>query len=153
VIQLGKQQAGRGIGGAMRAGAGGARGQIVRLVDHEERLTRVESGLIVEKPLVIGREDVIEVADPHVLKRKGSTRDLVRANQGLAAGSAKRVQVVRLFVVQVEFREPAARPALGAILQIGTVVAHAVEGVVHAVLGLVADLPVGQSARRRHVIH
>ena len=145
MIQLGQQGAGVVFTGAVRVGVGGARGQVVRLVDHQQRLRRVEAGLLVEQPAVVGGEDVVEVADPDVVEGEGGAGDLVRADLGVASGLPQGVEIVGLGIVEVEFGEPAVRPAFGAIAQVVAAVADAVEGVVDAVLGLVAHLPEGES--------
>ena len=97
----------------MGAGVGGAGGEVVRFVDHEERLAGEKAGLVVEESAVGGGEDVVVVADPHVLKRERGAGDFVGADLRVAAGGAQRGQVAGLVFEKIEPGEAGAGPALG----------------------------------------
>eukprot|EP01035_Chromulina_nebulosa_P001576 gene1575-2109_t len=68
-------------------------------------------------------------------------------DSGIAAGGAEGVEVARVVFVEVEASEPAGGPAGGDAVEVGAVVADAVEGVVDAVLGFIADVPSGDGGR------
>ncbi len=142
---------GGGGGEGVRIRVGNAGGEVVRLVDQEERAGGIPAGLSGEEAAVAGGEDVVEVADPDVVEGEGGAGDLVGTDAGGAAGGAEGVEVAGVVFVQVEAGEAARRPAGGGVGEVGAGVADAVEGVVDAVLGFVADVPGGDGRDTRGV--
>ena len=132
---------GRGRGECMGMGIGHTGGEVVGLVDDQEGAGRIEARLFLEEGAVPRGEDVVVVADPEILERQRRARDLVRADQRVAARGPERLEVLGRLSVEVEAGEPARGPALADAVEIAALFAHAVEGVIYAVLGLAADLP------------
>ena len=152
VVEPGKQRVGVGVVGGVRVGVGDARRQIVRLVDDEQRVARIETGLVEKKSPVVGCKHVVEVADPDVVKREAGAGDLVGADERVATGVAQGGEIARLVVVEIKLGEPALRPALGGTGEVAARVAHAVESGVDAVLGFVAHLPERWRIAGRHAL-
>ena len=147
MIQFGEQEAGVVIARPVGISAGYAGGQVVRFVDDEQRLGGIEAGLIEKETTIIRSEHVVEIADPYIVKRERSAGDFIRTNARVGSGGAQCHEVMRLFFVEVEFRQSALRPAFGAAREIIAAITHAVKSVVDAVLGFIADLPEGQRTR------
>ncbi len=129
VIELGEQRAGVAGPGGVRMRIGDSRRQVVRLVEDEQRARGVEAGLVVEEGAVARGEDIVVVADPHVVEGEGGAGDLVRADAGVAAGGADRLKVARVVFKEIKPRESALRPAFLEPVEVGADLAHAVEGV------------------------
>ena len=132
-----------GGGECVRVGVGDARGEIVGFVDEEKRAGGIEARLLEEEAAVAGTEDVVVVADPYIVEGERGAGDLVRTDASGTTGGAEGVEVARVFFVEIEAGETGRGPAGGGVGEVGAGIANAVERVIDAVLGFVADVPGG----------
>ena len=133
----------------VRIGVGDAARQVVGLIHQQERARRGEARLLEEEAAIARGKDVVVVADPDVVERECSPRDLVRTDLRVAAGLAQRGKIPGVQLVEIEPGQAAAGPALGRAGEIGAGVPDAMKGGVDAVLGLGPHLPDGERLRRR----
>src|SRR4051812_28260951 len=110
-------------------------------IDDQQRVSRVESRLLEKEPAIVGSENVIEITDPDIVKREGSTCDFVRADLRFASGGSQCFHVVWLRVIEIKLRQSALWPALSASGEISATVAHAVERVIDAMFRFIPHLP------------
>jgi hypothetical protein len=141
VVELGEDAAGVVGVECVRAGVGGAGGEVVGFVDDEEGLGGGEAGLVVEERAVGGGEDVVVIADPDVLDREGGAGDFVGADLRGGAGGAEGGEVAGFVFEEIETGEAVAGPTLGDGLGVVEFAALAVADGVEAVLVFGADVP------------
>ena len=134
MLQLGRQRGQILRAQGARVGVGDARGQVVRLVDHQQRVLGGKAGLVVKDAPVVGREDVVVVADPHVVEHKRGQGNLIGAEPRRAPGLAEGAEVARLVFEQIKPRQPAARPARLKLVEVAAGLARALINRVHAML-------------------